>query len=67
MMDGSTISYGLLPFVNKDDITIEGLIHPARYEDGKVNNKFKEFLILKNTKLKENIEKSDFRITNYAQ
>ncbi len=66
MMDALAISYGLLA-VKYDNVTIEALIHPSRYEDGTVNNRFDEFLLTKNKKLKEKIERLGFKITNYVE
>jgi hypothetical protein len=66
MMDSLTISYGLKA-IKYDNVTVEALIHPCRYEDGTVNNHFDEFLITKNKKLKEKIENLGFEITNYVE
>lgn len=66
MMDALTVSYGTMA-VKYDNITIETVIHPRRYEDGTVNNFFDEFLLTKNKKLKDKIEKLGFEITNYAK
>ena len=66
MMDSMAISYGLQA-LDKDNITAEALIHPCRYEDGTIDNHFQEFLITKNQKLKDKIEKLGFEITNYVQ
>ncbi len=66
MMDNFTITYGLRSFkYNKN--TTEALIHPCRYQDGKVDNHFTEFLITKNQKLKEKIEQLGYEITNYVE
>ena len=66
MMDSLAISYGLKS-IKYDNIVVEALIHPCRYEDGTVNNHFDEFLITKNKKLKEKIENLGFEITNYVE
>lgn len=66
MMDPLTVSYGVMA-VKYDNVTVEAIIHPSRYEDGTVNNRFDEFLITKNKKLKEKIEKLGFEITNYVE
>lgn len=66
MMDALTVSYGVMA-ANREDITVEALIHPKRYEDGTIDNHFDEFLLCKNKKLKDKIEKMGFEITNYAQ
>lgn len=64
MMNSLTVSYGLMA-IKYDRVVAEALIHPCRYEDGTINNHFEEFLITKNLKLKEKIEKLGFEITNY--
>ncbi len=66
MMNSLAISYGLMA-IKEDDITVEALIHPCRYEDGTINNHFVEFQITKNLKLKEKIENLGFEITNYVE
>ncbi len=66
MMDALAVSYGIMA-LNMDNITVEAIIHPCRYEDGEINNHFTEFLITKNKKLKDKIEKMGFEITNYVE
>ena len=66
MMDALTIAYGVMA-INYDVTVVEALIHPKRYEDGTVDNHFDEYLITKNKKLKEKIEKLGFEITNYVE
>ncbi len=66
MMNSLAISYGLMA-VNADNITVEALIHPCRYEDGTIDNHFVEFQITKNMKLKDKIENLGFEITNYIE
>lgn len=66
MMDALTVSYGAMA-VKYKDVTVEVIIHPCRYEDGTVNNHFDEFLLTKNKKLKEKIEKLGYEITNYVE
>ena len=66
MMDALTVSYGAMA-VKYDNVTVEALIHPCRYEDGTVDNHFDEFLLTKNKKLKEKIEKLGYEITNYVE
>lgn len=66
MMDALTVSYGVMA-VKYDNVMVEALIHPSRYEDGTVNNRFDEFLLTKNKKLKEKIERLGFEITNYVE
>lgn len=66
MMDSLSVSYGVMS-VRYNDVTVETLIHPCRYEDGIVDNHFTEFLITKNKKLKDKIENLGFEITNYVE
>ena len=66
MTDALTVSYGLNN-VKFNNITVEAIIHPRRYEEGLVDNYFSEFLITKNKKLKNKIEKIGFDITNYVK
>lgn len=66
MMDALCVSYGLMA-VKYDNVTVEALIHPCRYEDGTIDNHFNEYLICKNKKLKDKIEKLGFEITNYVE
>ena len=66
MMEALTVSYGAMA-VKYDNVTVEALIHPCRYDDGTVNNHFDEFLLTKNKKLKEKIEKLGYEITNYVE
>ena len=66
MMDALTVSYGAMA-TKYDNITVEAIIHPSRYEDGTVDNRFDEFLLTKNKKLKDKIEKLGFKITNYVK
>lgn len=65
MMTSLTVSYGLIALKNKNNITVETLIHPCRYEDGIIDNHFAEYQITKNKKLKDKIEKLGFEIGNY--
>ena len=66
MMDALTVSYGISA-IKYDDITVEALIHPCRYDDGTIDNHFDEYMITKNRKLKEKIETLGFEITNYVE
>lgn len=66
MMNSLAISYGLMA-IKQDDVTVEALIHPCRYEEGTIDNHFVEFQITKNMKLKEKIENLGFEITNYVE
>ena len=66
MMEAIAISYGIKA-IKYDNITVEGIIHPCRYEDGTINSHFDEFLLTKNKKLKDKIEQLGFEITNYVK
>lgn len=66
MMDSLTVAYGLMA-IKYDNITAEALIHPCRYENGTIDGHFNEYMITKNHKLKEKIERLGFEITNYAE
>jgi len=66
MMDALAISYGITA-VNYKNVIVETIIHPSRYEDGTVNNRFDEFLLIKNKKLKKKLERLGFEITNYVE
>lgn len=66
MMSALAIAYGVMA-IKYDNILVEASINPCRYEDGTINNNFSEYLITKNKKLKEKIEKLGFEITNYVE
>ena len=66
MMDALAVSYGVMA-VNRDNITVEALIHPKRYDDGTIDDHFTEYKITRNKKLKDKIEKLGFEITNYVE
>ena len=66
MIDSLTIAYGAKS-ASHCKTTVEAIIHPSRYEDGTVNYRFTEYLLTKNKKLKERIEKLGFEITNYVE
>ena len=60
------ISYGATS-VKYKNVVVEAIIHPSRYEDGTVNNRFDQFLLIKNKKLKDRLERLGFEITNYVE
>ena len=66
MMDALAVSYGVMS-VNRNNITVEAIIHPRRYDDGVIDNHFSEYKIMRNKKLKDKIEKLGFEITNYVE
>ena len=66
MMEALTVSYGVKA-IKYDNVVVEALIHPKRYDEGFVDNHFEEYLLTKNKKLKEKIEKLGFEITNYVE
>lgn len=66
MTDSLAISYAM-NVIKYNNITVEAFIHPSRYEEGLVDNRFDEFLLTKNKKLLEKIKKLGFEITNYVE
>lgn len=66
MTDSLAISYAM-NVVKYNKITVEAFIHPSRYEEGLVDNRFDEFLLTRNKKLLEKIQKLGFEITNYVE
>ena len=65
MMTPLTVSCGISAVKEQENLTVEALIHPCRYEEGTIDSHFVEFQITKHAKLKEKIEESGFEITNY--
>ena len=65
MMNNLTVLYGLASLRKKENITVEVLIHPCRYDEGFIDNHFNEYCITKSKNLKEKIEKIGYEITNY--
>ena len=66
LMDALVVSYGAMS-VKYKKVTVETIIHPRRYEEGTVDKYFNEFLLIKNKKLKEKLEKLGYQITNYVE
>ena len=66
LIDALAISYGVMA-IKYNKTTVEAIVHPYRYEDGTIDDSFKEYLLIKNKKLKEKIEKLGFEITNYVE
>ena len=66
LMDALTVSYGAMS-IKYENTIVETFIHPSRYEDGTVDNRFKEFMLIKNKKLKNKIESLGYEITNYVE
>ena len=66
MIDSLAIAYGVNAIKYKT-ITLEAFIHPSRYEEGLVDNRFEEFLLTRNKKLAERINELGFEIINYAK
>lgn len=64
MMDNSSIEYGLeaLP---EEDMIVEALIHPCKYESNTKNQHFKEFLITQSKEIENKIFRLGFEVTNY--
>ncbi|MCQ2740072.1 MAG: ChbG/HpnK family deacetylase [bacterium] len=65
-MDAISISYALNR-IHHDKTVVMVSIHPCRYEDGIIDNHFDEYMITKNSKLKNKIEKLGYEITNYVE
>ena len=65
MMTSLTVSYGIRVLKDYENITVETIIHPCRYEDGKIDGHFSEYKLTKNQKLKDKIEELGFEIGNY--
>ena len=66
IIDALVISYAISAIKYKN-VVVEAFIHPSRYEDGTINNRFNEFLLTKNKKLKNKLERLGFEITNYVE
>lgn len=66
MMDSLALSYGI-NVLKYDNITVEAVVNPCRYEEGTIDNYFDEYLITKNKKLKDKIIHSGYDITNYKK
>lgn len=64
-MDALTIAYGL-NVLKYNNITVEAIIHPCRYDEGIIDNHFDEFMVTRNDKLKDKILTSGYDITNYV-
>ena len=64
-MDALAIAYGLNT-VKYNNITVEALIHPRRYDEGTIDNYFDEYMIARNKKLAEKILRLGYDITNYV-
>ena len=66
MMDALSIAYGVQS-IKYDNVVVEAIIHPRRYEDGTVDNHFNEYLLTKNKKLMDKILSLGYEITNYVE
>ena len=65
-MDAPAVSYGLQS-LNCNDCTVECMIHPGRNDDGAIDNRFDEYMITRNKKLKDKIESLGYVITSYSK
>ena len=65
MMNNLTVSCGLSALKDRENITAEALIHPCRYDDGKIDGHFTEYRITQSEKLKTKIEQMGYTIGNY--
>ena len=52
LADAFSFSYGVKSLRNKER-TIEAIIHPCRYDDGTIDNRFTEYLVTKNKKFQQ--------------
>ena len=66
MMDSLAISYGIAS-VRYEKVLMHCSIFPCRYDEGTIDEHFNEFVITKNMKLKDRLEKAGFEITNYVE
>ena len=66
MMDSLAVSYGIAS-VRYEKVLMHCLIYPCRYEEGTIDEHFNDFIITKNAKLKDRLEKAGFEITNYVE
>ena len=64
MMDEKTIEYGLKAI--KKDCIAEALIHPCKYEELNKDSHHFEYMLTKNTTLKNKIKDMDFSIINHS-
>ena len=64
LMDAIAVTYGI-KVLKYENITVETVIYPARYEDGTIDTHFDEYIITKNKKLEDKIKRSGYDITNY--
>lgn len=64
-MDSMAVAYGIKNIKNKNT-TVEVCIRPCRYDDGTTDNHFDEYVLTKNKRLKNKIERSGFKITGYS-
>lgn len=68
MMDSDAIEYGLKTIgeiSNKEETTVEALIHPCKYNTNITNSHTKEFDITQDMTLKDTITRLGYEITNY--
>lgn len=66
LMDALVISFGVMA-IKYDNSVVEAIIHPRRYEEGTIDKHFNEYLLAKNKKLKDKIERLGYEITNYVK
>lgn len=66
LMDALVISFGAMA-IKYDKTVVEAIIHPRRYEEGTIDKHFNEYLLTKNKKLKDKLERLGYEITNYVE
>ncbi|MBE7710759.1 MAG: ChbG/HpnK family deacetylase [Cyanobacteria bacterium SIG31] len=66
LMDALVVAYGAMS-VKYKGMTVEAIVHPRRYDEGIIDKHFNEFLLTKNKKLKDKLEKLGYEITNYDE
>ena len=66
LIDALAVSYGLMA-IKYNNMVVETVVHPSRYEDGTIDDRFKEYLLIKNKKLIDKIKSLGYEITNYAE
>lgn len=65
-MDALAVSYGIKDF-KYENIIIETIIHPCRYEEGVIDNNFDQYMLSRNNKLADRILRLGYYITNYKE
>jgi len=64
-LDAMAIAYGI-DVLKYNNMTVEAVLRPCRYDEGLIDNYFNEYMITRNSKLKDKILNSGYDITNYV-